>query len=161
MLSYTTALEIASKVFADLGIPEDIYLTWDKAGVREFEKKYLRDPDDSLIRSMVEKELATYDTSENHPAEIKEVREDAIEEVFYMLNDIAEDYYRYQQKMTYDTYSEILNTLKKISFSNVVNFDTEYEPADPDVGIFNEERRIVFTLSNGAYITFDVQIDED
>lgn len=161
MLSYGTASEIASKVFADLDIPDDIYLTWDKAGVEEFQKKYLRDPKDSLIRSMVEKELANYDISENHPDDIEDIREGAIDEVFYMLDDYVERYYRYQNQITLNAYNEIVDVLRNTAFSNVVSVNVDYEPADPSVGIFNEERLIEFELSNGAYITFNVEIDED
>lgn len=158
MLEYWAASDIASKVFADLNIDEDIYLTWDKSDVQAFEKQYIQD---DFIRPLVEAELATRDTSENTPEEIEDISEGAVDEVFYMLQDIVDKYYQYQNQITLTAYREIVQTLQNTAFSNVTDVDIEYEPADPDVGIFNEERRIVFTLSNGSYITFEVSIDED
>lgn len=158
MLSYGTASDIAAKVFADLNISDDIYLTWDKKGVQAFEKEYIQD---EFIRPLVEAELANYDTSENSPVDIEDIVEDAIDEVFYMLQDIVDKYYQYQNQITLNAYRDIVQTLQNAALSGVKDIDIEYEPADPDVGIFNEERRIVFTLENGSYITFEVSIDED
>lgn len=158
MLSYGTASDIAAKVFADLNIPDDIYLTWNKKDVQAFEKEYIQD---EFIRPLVDVELANYDTSENSPVDIEDIVEDAIDEVFYMLQDIVDKYYQYQNQITLNAYRDIVQTLQNASLSGVKDIDTEYEPADPDVGIFNEERRIVFTLENGSYITFNVEIEED
>lgn len=158
MLEYWAASDIASKVFADLGIDDDIYLTWNKSDVQAFEKQYMQD---DFIRPLVETELATRDTSENSPAEIEDITEGAVDEVFYMLQNIVDKYYSYQNQITLTAYREIVQTLQNTAFSGVNDVDVEYDPADPDVGIFNEERRIVFTLSNGSYITFEVSIDED
>lgn len=158
MLSYGTASDIATKVFADLNISGDIYLTWDKKGVQAFEKEYIQD---EFIRPLVEAELTNYDTSENSPVDIEDIVEDAIDEVFYMLQDIVDKYYQYQNQITLNAYRDIVQTLQNAALSGVKDIDIEYEPADPDVGIFNEERRIVFTLENGSYITFEVSIDED
>jgi len=158
MLSYYTAEDIASKVLSDLNIDEDIYLTWDKAGVQDFTKTYVQD---DFVRPLVEAELKNYDTSENSSADIEDTVEGAIDEVLYALDNIVENYYRYQNQVTLNAYREIVKTLQNTAFPGVKDIDTEYEPADPDVGIFNEERRIVFTLENGSYITFNVEIEED
>lgn len=158
MLKYWAASDIASKIFEDLNIDEDIYLTWTKSDVQAFEKQYIQD---DFIRPLVETELATRDTSENTPEEIEDITEGAVDEVFYMLQDIVERYYSNQHQITLNAYREIVQVLQNTAFSEVTDVDVEYEPADPDVGIFSEERRIVFTLSNGSYITFEVSIDED
>jgi len=158
MLEYWAASDIASKVFADLDIDENIYLTWNKSDVQAFEKQYMQD---DFIRPLVEAELATRDTSDNTPEEIEDLTEGAVDEVFYMLQDIVDKYYSYQNQITLTAYREIVQALQNTAFSEVTDVDVEYDPADPDVGIFNEERRIVFTLSNGSYITFEVSIDED
>ena len=158
MLSYGTASDIAAKVFADLNIDEDIYLTWDKAGVLDFTKTYVQD---DFVRPLVEAELKNYDTSENTSADIEDTVEGAIDEVMYMLDNIVENYYSYQNQITLTAYREIVQTLQNTAFPGVKDIDIEYEPADPDVGIFNEERSITFTLENGSYIIFEVKIEED
>ena len=63
MLSYGTASEIAAKVFADLNIDDNIYLSWSSDNeVIAFENEYLNE---DFIRPLVEAELQNYDTSEN------------------------------------------------------------------------------------------------
>lgn len=157
MLNYGTASEIAAKVLAKLDIPDDIYLTWDRVAEREFEKKYL---EIDFIRPLVEAELANYDTSENVPEDIEDIVEGAVDEVFYSLEEYTEKFYQYQDKITLDAYSDIVEALQNAALSNVVDMDVIYEPADTSVGEYSDVRAIEFQLSNGACITLNVLFEE-
>lgn len=158
MLTYGTAHDIATQVFTDLNIPEDIYLTWNKDDVQNFEQDYI---DEGFIRPLVEVELKNYDTSENSPADIEDVIDEAVDEVSYSLTALVEQYWNYQNQITLEVYREIVDTLKNAPIANISNIDVLYEPADSDFGIFADERAISIGLSNGATITLNVEIEND
>ena len=159
MLTYGYIDIIARDVYDSLDIPEDIYLTFNKDSIKSFQEQYLDDT--SYLYPLVDAEIAKYDTAQNSPADIQDIKESAVEIVKQMINENIEDYYNQQRKIVLDTYREIVEVLEKTAFSNVIDVDVEYEPADPDVGIYREDRSITFTLSNGAIISMEVTIDED
>ncbi len=159
MLTYGYIDFIAKDVYDSLDIPEDIYLTFNKESLKSFIDQYLSDK--SYIVSLVDQEIAKYDTTENTPEEIEDIRESAVDAVEQMINQNVEKYYQQQHNIVSTTYHEIVKVLKGTAFSNVLDVDTEYQPADPDVGIYSEERSIIFTLTNGAVISMNVTIDED
>ena len=159
MLTYGYIDFIAKDVYDSLDIPEDIYLTFNKESLKSFIDQYLSDK--SYIVSLVDQEIAKYDTTENSPEEIEDIKESAVDAVEQMINQNVEKYYQQQSSIVADTYHEIVKVLQNTAFSNVLDVDTEYQPADPDVGIYSEERSIIFTLTNGAVISMNVTIDED
>jgi hypothetical protein len=65
-----------------------------------------------------------------------------------------------KNSITYEAYNNITDLLKYTPIDNVTRVDVDYDAADPSVGIYGDERSITFTLSNGATITFIVEIDE-
>lgn len=89
MLQFDVYYEIADNIFTNtLGLSDDYYKTFtSSADVKEFTKKYLND--ENYIRGLVIDELANYDTSENDPAEIEDITENAISELFYRIDDIT------------------------------------------------------------------------
>lgn len=159
MLTYGYIDIIADNVYEGLGIDEDIYLTFNKEAIKAFQDQYLKDT--SYINDLVDAELAKYDTSENDPRDIQDIKESAVEEVQRLIDENVEKYYQNQHQITLSTYSEIVKALKNTAFANVVDVDVDYDPADPSVGIYHEERIITFELSNGAIISMEVTIDED
>ena len=159
MLNYGDYHRIASDVFESLNIPEDIYKTFDADSANAFYNQYIKD--DEYISALVDIELQKYDTYDNVPADLEDLRENAIEEITDRLDTIMQNYYHIQSEILENTYSQIVETLLNTHFENVTDADVEYEPADFDVGIFDEERRIVFTLSNGTTITFNVEFEEN
>lgn len=156
MLNYDFSWVIAENVFESLGIPEDMYLQLDENSVKEFSKQY----SEEYIRSLVDAEMAKYDTSDNVPSDIENLKEDAVNAVEQALGDIENQYYMHQEAIVENAYAEIINVLQNTAFQNIVDVDVEFEPADPDVGIFNEERYINFKTSNGRYITFTVEFED-
>ena len=158
MLTYGTAHDIATQVFTDLNIPDDIYLTWDKNDVQNFEQEYINE---GFIRPLVEAELKNYDTSENSPTDIEDIIDEASDEVSYSLTALVDQYWDYQNQITLGVYHEIVDTLKNAPIANISDIDVLYEPADLDYGVFNEERAISIKLSNGATITLNVEIEND
>lgn len=156
MLNYNFTWVIAENVFDSLGLPEDMYLQLDENSIKEFSKQY----SEEYIRSLVDAELTKYDTSDNDPSDIEDLRETAIEDVMYKIEAIKDDYYRSQIAIMEDAYAEIVNALENTAFQNIISIDTEFEPADPDVGIFDDERYINFKLSNGKYITLKVEFED-
>lgn len=155
MLSYGDSHNIALAVFSNLGIPEDAYKTWSKEEIDLLNKKYLNNED--YIRGLILDELSNYDTSENVQSDINEIVEDAISDVFFMIDDIVENWYRYQNSITLNVYNEIIQAMNNIV--GVEDVDVAYDPADPDVGIYNEERSIEVKLTNGASIYFTVEMN--
>ena len=156
MLNYNFTWVIAENVFDSLGLPEDMYLQLDENSIKEFSKQY----SEEYIRSLVDAELTKYDTSDNDPSDIEDLRETAIEDVMDKIEAIKDDYYRSQIALMEDAYAEIVNALENTAFQDIVSIDTEFEPADPDVGIFDDERYINFKLSNGKYITLKVEFED-
>jgi len=159
MLTYGYVDIIADAVYDSLGIDEDIYLTFDKESVKSFQEQYLKDT--SYLNDLVDAEIAKYDTSENSPADITDLKESIVEEVERRIDENIEKYYQYEHQKVLSAYSDIVKVLRDTAFDNVIDVDVEYDPADPSVGIYDEERKITFTLANGATITMDVSIDED
>lgn len=159
MLQPDVYYEIANNIFTNtLGLSDDYYKTFtNSAEVKEFTKKYLDNMD--YLRGLVIDELQNYDTSENHPADIEDITENAISELFYKIDDMTEMYYRTQRQITLNVYSEIIAAMDNIV--GVASVDSEYEPSDPDVGIYEESRTITVTLDNGAEIYFNVEIAEE
>lgn len=156
MLTYGDAHDIALSVFSNLGIPEDVYKTWSKEEIDSLSKKYLNNED--YIRGLVLDELSNYDTSENVQSDINEIIEDAISDVFFMVDDIVENWYRHQNDITLNIYREIIQAIGNIV--GVDDVESSYDPADPEVGIYNEERSIEVKLTNGASIYFTVEMNE-
>lgn len=159
MLQFDVYYEIADNIFTNtLGLSDDHYKTFTtNADVKEFTKKYLND--ENYIRGLVIDELANYDTSENNPAEIEDITENAISELFYRIDDITEKYYRIQHQATLNVYREIVSAIDNIV--GVESVDSDYELADPDVGIYNESRSIEVRLTNGSTIYMEVEISEE
>ena len=155
MLGYGDSHNIALTVFSNLGIPEDTK-NWSKEEIDLLSKKYLNNED--YIRGLVLDELSNYDTSDNVQSDIDETVEEAISDVFFMVDDIVEDWYHYQNSITLNVYNEIIQAMNNIV--GVEDVDVAYDPADPDVGIYNEERSIEVKLTNGASIYFTVEMNE-
>ena len=98
--------------------------------------------------------------SDMHPSDIADLRMAAIDEICERLEALQDNYYAKQDGIRDDAYASIISALKNSNLNNVTDVDVEYEPSDPEVGIYNEERRIVFTLSNDMSITFDVTFED-
>ena len=156
MIDFNEYPVIADKIFADLGISEDAYKTWSDEDEKTYFNQYLKDTD--YIMALVDIELSNYDTSDMIPAEIEDLRYAIRDAVWDKLTDIYDNYTEMQEAILYNAYDSIRSVLYESHFENVVNVEEEYDPADPSVGIFNDERRIEFTLSNGAVITFVVEL---
>lgn len=157
MLDYSRYQDIAEVVYNSLQIPEDKYLQFkDDKEADDFIKLYSED----YIAELVNAELSNYDTSENHPDDIEDMKENAIEEVMRMIDENAEKYYEYKRGIMTNAYAKIVELLQDSFIEGVEEVDSEYDPADPDVGIYNEERRIQVKLVTGDYITFNVEFEE-
>lgn len=158
MLHYYDYQDIADAVYDSLNIPEDMYLNFknDKEA-NDFLKQYSID----YITELVDAELQKYDTSENVPSDIEDARIDAVDAVMSLIDNNVEDYYRYKSSIMSNAYADIVSLLKNSMIDNVVSVDNEYDPADPSVGIYGEERRIIIELSTGDLITFDVNFEDD
>lgn len=159
MLQPDAYYEIAENIFTNvLGLSDDMYKEFkSKAEVDALNKRYL--DNDDYLRGLVIDELNNYDTSENHPADIEDITENAISELFYRIDAITENYYRMQHQITLNVYSEIIAAMDNIV--GVASVDSEYEPSDPDLGIYEESRTVTVTLDNGAEIYFNVEIAEE
>lgn len=158
MIDFNEYQVIADKIFADLGISEDAYKTWSDKDEKTYFNQYLKDTD--YIMALVDIELSNYDTSDMHPSDIADLRMAAIDEVCERLEALQDNYYAKQDEIRDDAYASIISALKNSNLDNVTDVDVEYEPSDPEVGIYNEERRIVFTLSNDMSITFEVTFED-
>ena len=157
MLDYGTYEDIAYSVYNSLNIPEDQYLQFkNDEDVRNFRDSYSREE----ITNLVEAELANYDTSENHPADIKDIRASAIEEVMYMIGENEEKYYYHKRDIMDNTYADIVTLLSNSNIPGIAEVSSDYEPADPSVGIYGEERSISIKLTTGDYIYFNVEFDD-
>ena len=157
MLDYSRYEDIAYAVYESLGIPEDQYLQFkNDDDVRSFTDSYSREE----ITDLVEAELANYDTSENHPAEISDIRASAIDEVMYMIGENEEKYYYHKRDIMSNTYADIITLLSNSSIPGIAEVSSDYEPADPSVGIYGEERSISIKLTTGDYIYFNVEFDD-
>lgn len=159
MLQPDAYYEIAENIFTNvLGLSDDMYKEFkSKVEVDALNKRYL--DNDDYLRGLVIDELNNYDTSENHPADIEDITENAISELFYRIDAITENYYRMQHQITLNVYSEIIAAMDNIV--GVASVDSEYEPSDPDLGIYEESRTVTVTLDNGAEIYFNVEIAEE
>lgn len=155
MLQYGDYWEIANDVLAKLNLPEAITSEEESKALMD---EYLRD--DSVIANMVEEAMQNYDTSDNHPADIKDIKQNALEAVCEEIEILIEDYERGQAAITTNAYAQIVELLQNANIEGVVDVDVEYEPADPSVGIYGEERNISFKLSNGEYIYFNVEFGD-
>lgn len=159
MLNYYSFHNIADAVLSKIGLPDVSEMTEELA--QEFNAKYLKD--DSTIDSLVRDEVAKYDTSDNVPSDIEDIINNAADEVFYTIDDtinafesgIDEEIY----SQTVSVYNSIVDAIKNADIPGIADVDTEYQPADPSVGIFTEERGISIRLDNGNYISFIVEFD--
>lgn len=159
MLQPDVAYEIADNIFTNtLGLSDEMYKEFNSNDdVKALNKQYLND--DDYLRGLVIDELENYDISENHPAEIEDITENSISELFYRIDAITENYYRMQHQFTLNVYNEIISAIDTIV--GVESVDSEYDPGDPDVGDYNETRTITVKLTNGSEIYFDVNISEE
>ena len=157
MLDYGTYVDIAYSVYNSLGIPEDQYLQFksDKEA-REFSNSYSEEE----IANLVNAEMANYDTSDNYHPDIEDMKKNAVEEVMRMIYENEEQYYDYKRGVIEHTYAGIVELLSNSNIPEIDSVDTEYEPADPSVGIYGEERAISIKLTTGQYIYFDVEFDD-
>lgn len=157
MLNYNSYYRIADAVLSKIGLPDTSEMTDELA--QEFNDKYLKD--DSVITNLVKEELANYDTSDNVPSDVEDIINNASDEVFYKIDDTITAFEFHKEDEIYgklvDAYEGIVKAIKNADIPGVVNVDTEYQPADPDVGIFDEERGISITLDNGSNISLIVE----
>lgn len=156
MIQFDEFLNVANDIYRSLNIPDTS--TMSRRSIKNIERNLLRDP--QTIKDLVDEELINYDFSENTEGEITEFRKAVIEELQYMIGEATENYYRHNQRIIEDTYSAIVDVLKNADIPNVVDVDNDYEPSDPSVGIYDDERTISITLSNGVIITFNVEFDD-
>jgi hypothetical protein len=157
MLQYGDAHNIALDVINKLNLPDEL----DPATADMIDKQYLRD--ESAIAAMVDAELANYDTSDNLPNDVEDVRENAIDDVFFMLDQLVWDYNAETElnntNIINNAYTDIVDLIRTSGIENVVDVDTDFEPSDSSVGIYRDERTVTITLSNGAVIRFNVEFD--
>lgn len=156
MIQFDEFLNVANDIYRSLNIPDTS--TMSRRSIKNLERNLLRNP--QTIKDLVDEELTNYDFSENTEGEITEFRKAVIEELQYMIGEATENYYRHNQRIIEDTYSAIVDVLKNADIPNVVDVDNDYEPSDPSVGIYDDERTISITLSNGVIITFNVEFDD-
>lgn len=162
MLNYNSYYKIADDVLAKIGLPDTSEMTDELA--QEFNDKYLKD--DSIIDSLVRDEVAKYDTSDNVPSDVEDIINNASDEVFFKIDDTITEFEQMSSDEVYSklvtAYEGIVNAIKNADIPGVAKIDTEFQPADPDVGIFNEEREISITLDNGSNISVIVEFyDKD
>jgi hypothetical protein len=150
--------KIACDIYESLQIPEDAYKSFDKSSAHEYEKQYLYD--DEYIGAMVDLELAKIDTSGISPINLDHYKDEIADYVYEMLSTQAENFYSNQAAITQQAYADIVRLLKEANIENVIDVENEYEPADPEVGIFSDHHSITITLSNGEYINFDVEFGD-
>lgn len=157
MLNYNSYYKIADEVLAKIGLPDTSEMTDELA--QEFNDKYLKD--DSVITNLVKEELANYDTSDNVPSDVEDIINNASDEVFYKIDDTITAFEFHKEDEIYgklvDAYEGIVKAIKNADIPGVASVDTEFQPADPDVGIFDEERGISITLDNGSNISLIVE----
>lgn len=156
MIQFDEFLNVANDIYRSLNIPDTS--TMSRRSIKNIERNLLRNPE--ILKDLVDEELTNYDFSENTEGEITEFRKAVIEELQYMIGEATENYYRHNQRIIEDTYSAIVDVLKNADIPNVVDVDNDYEPSDPSVGIYDDERTISLTLSNGVIITFNVEFDD-
>ena len=154
MLQYNDYHDVAQDVISKLNLPSYKDLTPEI--VSEL-NNYLKN--DALIDQMVDEALANYDTSDNAPSDITDIKNNASDEVFFEINDLVDAYARSQEQIVFNAYEAIIKAIKDANIPDVVDVDVVYEPSDPDVGIFNEEREINIQVSTGDWITFKVDFD--
>lgn len=156
MLRYEDYHKIASAVLDKIIRPEEL----DDATAKMLDKKYLQD--DSVIDSLVEAEMANYDTSGNSDEDLDEIKNEASDEVFFTIDDVVNEYFRvvdsYNDSLRNDTYAQIIDAIRDID--NVADVDTDFEPRDSSVGLYHDIRTITVTLTNGAVITMNVDFDD-
>ena len=157
MMQFNDFLNVANDIYRSLNIPDTSNMS--RRSIKNLERNLLRE-DSQTIKDLVDEELANYDFSENTQGEITEFRKAVIEELQYMIGEATENYYRHNQLLTEHAYSAIVDVLKNADIPNVVDVDNDYEPSDPSVGIYDDERTISITLSNGVIITFNVEFDD-
>lgn len=156
MIRYDDYRKIASAVLDKIIRPEEL----DDATAKMLEKKYLQD--DSVIDSLVEAEMANYDTSGNSDEDLDEIKSEASDEVFYTIDDVVNEYFRvvdsYNDSLRNDTYAQIVDAIRDIG--TVADVDTDFEPRDSSVGLYHDIRTVTVTLTNGAVITMNVEFDD-
>ena len=157
MLDYGTYVDVAYSVYNSLGIPEDQYLQFKSdEDARNFARAYSKED----ITKLVEAEFANYDTSDNHPADIKDMKKNAVDEVMGLIYENEEQYYDYKRGIIESTYADIVELLSNSNIPEIAEVNSEYEPADPSVGIYGEERYVSIKLTTGQHIYFNVEFDD-
>ena len=104
-------------------------------------------------------ELSNYDTANNHPSEVEDTIEDAVSEIFFTIDDLINSFYQQQHNETLQIYNDIVSSMEDIA--GVDSVEAEYEPDDPDVGIYEESRSIEIRLTNGSIIYLTAEISEE
>jgi len=155
MLQYSDARNIAQDAFDKLGIPDDAYKTYSVEQLKELDKIA---NDDDYLRGLILDEIANYDTSENVQSDIEDLIDNAVNDLFFMIDEISQNRYYYQKEQTLAVYNAIAESIDNIV--GVEDVEVNYDPADPDVGIYDEERSIEVHLTNGATIYLNVEITE-
>jgi hypothetical protein len=159
MLSYDAYHDIAYDVLARLDIPDEL----DAETAARLDAEYLVH-NDGKIEQLVDEVISGYDTSDNHPADIEDLKKHAADEVFYTIDEAVSDYYdsiaNAQESIINNAYASIVDLIRNSDIEGVVSVDAEYEPADSSVGLYHDERTITITLSTGATITMSVDFDD-
>lgn len=154
MLQYGDYHDIAYDVLEKLNLPDYKDLTPERINeLNELLKN------DALIDQLIEEAMVNYDTSDNIPSDVEDIKNNTADEVFFTINDLIDSYSRAQEQKVFNAYEAIVEAIKNANIPDVVEVEAIYEPDDPSVGIFNEERAINIVLSTGDYIIFDVEFD--
>ena len=158
MLSYGAYRDIAYDVLARLNIPEEL----DAETAARLDAEYLAH-DDGKIEQLVDEVISGYDTSDNLPEDIEDIKKNAADEVFYTIDEAVSEYYdsiaNAQESIINNAYASIVDLIRNSDIEGVVSVDTDFEPADSSVGLYRDERTITITLSTGATITMSVEFD--
>lgn len=154
MLQYGDYHDIAYDVLEKLNLPDYKDLTPERiTELNELLKN------DALIDQLIEEAMVNYDTSDNIPSDVEDIKNNTADEVFFTINDLIDSYSRAQEQKVFNAYEAIVEAIKNANIPDVVEVEAVYEPDDPSVGIFNEERAINIVLSTGDCIIFDVEFD--
>lgn len=158
MLSYSAYHDIAYDVLDIINIPEVL----DAETAARLDSEYLAH-DDGKIEQLVDEVISRYDTSDNLPEDIEDIKKNAADEVFFAIDNAVSEYYdsiaNAHNSIINNTYAAIVDLIRDSGISDIVSVDTDFEPADSSVGLYRDERTITITLSTGATITMSVEFD--
>lgn len=156
MITYAQVPRIVDRIMDSLGLPDDLYLTWDREAANQFRSEYLTDTE--YLWDNVAQALADYDVSDMSDEELEDIRMDIYEDACSRLDDLLNNFEKHQSENTFTVLQDIFWAIRGIS--GVVDVDTEYEPADYEYGI-RESRTAKIKLDNGAEINLEITVDED